>query len=440
MDSSPLVALLGPTLSGKDGDVATSTLSKNEVVGLYFSAHWCPPCRGFTPKLGEIYQGLKDQGKAIELVFVSSDRDQASFDEYFGEMPFLALPFNERELKNKLSKKFKVSGIPTLVLLDGATGKVLTTDGRSVITEDAQGKNFPWTPKSVAELLGDEFVKAGGEPVGPGALKGKSVALYFSAHWCPPCRGFTPKLAETYKAMKASGKDDFEFVFVSSDRDQASFDEYLGEMPWIALPFAKRAEKDALSRRFGVSGIPTLVTLGPDGEVVSTSARGAVEGDPTGAAFPWPPKAVEELSQTVECHGSDVNESPAVVLVADKSPPATQESFGRALLSVAEAHYAKARGGGDDEEGCIFFTAFADAGPVPQVKRLCGLDGGGSDGANNAEAVPQPLLLLLDIPDEGGFYTRPLGDVEDEAGVAAATTAFIVDWKAKTMKRQQLKR
>jgi len=427
MTTVPLDTLLGPSLLGKDGDVATASLSKNQVVGLYFSAHWCPPCRGFTPKLGEIYNGLKEAGKAIEIVFVSSDRDQSSFDEYFGEMPFLALPYAERDTKSKLSKKYKVSGIPTLVLLNGATGEVLSTDGRAVVTEDPQGANFPWTPKSVAELLGDEFVQAGGAPVAPGALKGKNLALYFSAHWCPPCRGFTPKLAETYKSLQASGRGDFEFVFVSSDRDQGSFDEYLGEMPWLALPFHKRKEKEALSRLFSVSGIPTLVTISTEGEVINKSARGAVDGDPMGAAFPWPPKPVEELSTTVECRGSDVNSSPAVILVATKSGAAQQQVFARALTGVAEAHYADAKARGDD--GCIFFTAHTEAGPVPQVKRLCGL----------TAASPQPLLLLLDIPDDGGFYTRPLGDVVDEKGIANAVSVFIKDWKANAMERQQLK-
>ena len=32
-------------------------------------------------------------------------------------------------------------------------------------------------------------------------LKDKVVGIYFSAHWCPPCRSFTPELIKTYKTV-----------------------------------------------------------------------------------------------------------------------------------------------------------------------------------------------------------------------------------------------
>ena len=120
-----------------------SALADKQVVGLYFSAHWCPPCRGFTPKLAEVYTAIKGTGKSLEIVFVSSDHDDVAFDSYHKEMPWLALPFAERALKQTLSKRFKVSGIPSLVLVDGATGQVLSKDGRSVIMSDPQGTDFP---------------------------------------------------------------------------------------------------------------------------------------------------------------------------------------------------------------------------------------------------------------------------------------------------------
>merc|ERR1712243_152859 len=33
------------------------------------------------------------------------------------------------------------------------------------------------------------------------------LAYYFSAHWCPPCRKFTPVLADLYKKWNANGKE-----------------------------------------------------------------------------------------------------------------------------------------------------------------------------------------------------------------------------------------
>ena len=140
--------LLGTTLAGAQGaEKSTSdALSGKEVVGLYFSAHWCPPCRGFTPKLAEAYKGLVAGNKPIEIVFVSSDRDEAAFSEYFGEQPWLALPYSARDKKNELSKKYKVSGIPTLVLLNGATGELITKDGRRRDHGGSAGRKFPVDP------------------------------------------------------------------------------------------------------------------------------------------------------------------------------------------------------------------------------------------------------------------------------------------------------
>jgi nucleoredoxin len=50
---------------------------------------------------------------------------------------------------------------------------------------------------------------------------------------------------------------------VSSDKDATQFEEYYGEMPWLALPFSDRQRKEALSQFFGVSGIPHFVMVSP---------------------------------------------------------------------------------------------------------------------------------------------------------------------------------
>ena len=75
------------------------------------------------------------------------------------------------------------------------------------------------------------------------------VALYFSAHWCPPCRSFTPKLANAYSK---NFSHELEVVFVSSDQDEAAFQEYYSSQPWLALPFGNRSLKEQLGKKYGV--------------------------------------------------------------------------------------------------------------------------------------------------------------------------------------------
>ncbi|CAF4028233.1 unnamed protein product, partial [Adineta steineri] len=45
----------------------------------------------------------------------------------------------------ELSKKFNISGIPTLILVDADSGDIICTDARNYIQhEDENGENFPW--------------------------------------------------------------------------------------------------------------------------------------------------------------------------------------------------------------------------------------------------------------------------------------------------------
>ena len=46
-----------------------------------------------------------------------------------------------------------------------------------------------------------------------------------------------------YKDLKAKG---LEVIFVSSDRDEDSFRDYYKDMPWLALDFSQRKEKELL--------------------------------------------------------------------------------------------------------------------------------------------------------------------------------------------------
>ena len=408
-----LVKLLGETLKTKDGEVSTAeALKGKQAVALYFSAHWCPPCRGFTPKLAEAYKGLVAAGKSFEIVFVSSDREESAFDEYYGEQPWLALPYAERKLKAALSKQFKVSGIPSLVILDGETGELITKDGRDAVMEDLKGENFPWKPPTVWEAMGDEFMSGDGEAVELSALRGegKVIGLYFSAHWCPPCKAFTPLLVETYKKVKAAGKE-FEVVFVSSDKDMGQFQEYFATMPWLAIPPGDK-RKAALSTRFEVEGIPALVLVdGATGETINAKGRGAVGGDPEGEEFPWRPKALNDMAS-----GADgLNDEACVCVMMEGAPAESQAALAAAMGVVAEA--AKAAGG---EE--LYFVARAAGEVADQVRKLTKL----------GDAAAAPQLAILDIPDEGGFYVYE-GTVD-----ADSIASFVAKYKAGGLGRKQL--
>ena len=101
-----------------------------------------------------------------------------------------------------------------------------------------------------------------------------NIMIYFSAHWCPPCRSYTPQLSSAYSASDKAGSETV-IIFVSSDRDENSFNDYYEDMSFYALPYSDRAKKEALAQKYDVRGIPTLVLLNGNGETVSGNIRGS---------------------------------------------------------------------------------------------------------------------------------------------------------------------
>lgn len=125
------------------------------------------------------------------------------------------------------------------------------------------------------------LVNKSGAKVEASALAGKVVALYFSAHWCPPCRGFTPALKKFYETLKASGEP-IEIVFVSGDRNESEMNDYFQNEhgDWLAVQYGAK-ECDELNRHYDVKGIPSLVVLNSKGESVVPDARADVGRGPS---------------------------------------------------------------------------------------------------------------------------------------------------------------
>jgi len=380
-------------LKGETEVNTADALAGLDAVGIYFSAHWCPPCRGFTPQLAEKYKKLQEAGKKFEIVFASSDQSEDQFKSYFAEMPWLAMPYSERELKESLSDEHECEGIPYLVILDGQTGKTITQEGRAEVSAGDFIEKFPWKPTemSMAEF-GDTLRKPDGTTISTAeALQGvDALGIYFSAHWCPPCRGFTPKAAENYKALKAAGKN-VEIIFASSDKDETQFNEYHAEMPWLALPFSERDKKGSLAKRYKCQGIPHLVFVDPKTwETITLNGRGGISAATFIEDFPYHPKSSYDLGESMDgLTGKD----PVFIVFTDASDADTKKEVSGVVRAFADS--AKEKG---ETHLAKYFTANGSSGMEKQMRPSFKME------TPPPAKHTKPLTLMVPETDNVGPY------------------------------------
>ena len=67
-------------------------------------------------------------------------------------MPWYANEFSNNDVKDELDERFKVEGIPTLIMINAKTGETINTETVGSVRVDDEGLDFPWAPKS-CEIL-----------------------------------------------------------------------------------------------------------------------------------------------------------------------------------------------------------------------------------------------------------------------------------------------
>lgn len=97
-----------------DQEIRLSSL-KGKVVLLDFWATWCAPCKESIPHLIDLYKKFHDQG--FELIGMSTDKlGDAEMVRRFVQS--LDIPYPIIMTPDEITKKYKVTGLPTTVLID----------------------------------------------------------------------------------------------------------------------------------------------------------------------------------------------------------------------------------------------------------------------------------------------------------------------------------
>jgi thiol-disulfide isomerase/thioredoxin len=153
----------------------------------------------------------------------------------------------------------------------------------------SMGESFAGTLRRLS-LLGHPMEINGtllsGKPFDQKALAGKVVLVDFWATWCGPCVAEIPNVLEQYEKYHDQG---FEVVGVSLDEDREALEKFVAEqkIPWPILYEKPEGEgwRHPLATFYGISGIPTVILIGRDGNVITLNARGEKLGEELAKIF-----------------------------------------------------------------------------------------------------------------------------------------------------------
>lgn len=180
----------------------------------------------------------------------------------------------------------------------------------------------------------------------------------------------------------------------------------------VGIAFDKRKEKEQLSDALGIRGIPSFVVIGADGMIITTDGRSKIMADPKGDSFPsgWLPQPCNDVNDDPR----RLNNEQCVILFDGPG------SVGATALKAVAAECYESVGKVVESMPLQFFRA-SEGDVTQQLRELTKFEGKG--------------LVLLDIPDDGGFYV-----CEESEITVDIVREFIRHVQEKRIVRKQLER
>ena len=151
-----------------------------------------------------------------------------------------------------------------------------------------------------------------------------------------------------------------------------------------------------------MTSFPSLVIVGADGTPVNLDALEEVAADPEGHRFPWPPNPVLSVDSERARHALDRN--PTLIVFCETCCADTQREMELALGRVAKKVNDRAKLSVIASEAnteIAFVLATSSDGMAPHLRTMFGLRAA-------ASGKPEPIVVLCDIMDNGGFYLGPM--------------------------------
>ena len=116
----------------------------HKYLAIFFSASWCAPSKTFLAMLKEFYSEVNIDSKQCEVLFVSLDRTEDEFKHYYATMPWLAVPYSQGARAQELRARYRIIGIPQLVVVKSEDGALVTLKGRKDIHEQGVKTIADW--------------------------------------------------------------------------------------------------------------------------------------------------------------------------------------------------------------------------------------------------------------------------------------------------------